>query len=126
MYCSFHVREGTRLAVPLRSHESITARVAAAADQVDDARVYEALTSASTRKLVASLVGAWAGRRDDARIATREVDCRLLTLDDTVEFFNLILGTQLTPPGKEGPRRLRACPLTVGSRAARAQSVPPH
>src|SRR6267143_35882 len=28
-------------------------------------------------------------------------DGRLLTLDDTVEFFNLILGTQLTPQEKQ-------------------------
>jgi len=28
-------------------------------------------------------------------------DGRLLTLDDTVEFFNLILGTQLTAPEKK-------------------------
>jgi hypothetical protein len=27
-------------------------------------------------------------------------DGRLLTLDDTVEFFNLILGTRLTPQEK--------------------------
>ncbi len=27
-------------------------------------------------------------------------DGRLLTLDDTVEFFNLVLGTQLTPAEK--------------------------
>ena len=27
-------------------------------------------------------------------------DGRLLTLDDTVEFFNLVLGTQLTPDEK--------------------------
>ena len=28
-------------------------------------------------------------------------DGRLLTLDDTVEFFNLVLGTQLTPQEKQ-------------------------
>ena len=28
-------------------------------------------------------------------------DGRLLTLDDTVEFFNLVLGTKLTPPEKQ-------------------------
>ena len=28
-------------------------------------------------------------------------DGRLMTLDDTVEFFNLVLGTKLTPPEKQ-------------------------
>jgi len=28
-------------------------------------------------------------------------DQRLLTLEDTVEFFNLILGTKLAPQGKQ-------------------------
>ena len=30
-------------------------------------------------------------------------DERLMTLDDTVEFFNLILGTKLTPQEKKDP-----------------------
>ena len=33
-------------------------------------------------------------------------DGRLLTLADTVEFFNLVLGVKLTPAGKGSPRRL--------------------
>mgnify|MGYP003694255291 CR=1 FL=1 len=39
-------------------------------------------------------------------------DGRLLTLDDTVEFFNLVLGTQLTDRGEEGPRRVPHGALT--------------
>ena len=38
-------------------------------------------------------------------------DERLLTLEDTVEFFNLILGTKLDAAGKAGSGRIPAHPL---------------
>ena len=38
-------------------------------------------------------------------------DDRLLTLEDTVEFFNLVLGTKLTQPGEGGPGRVPALPV---------------
>jgi len=41
-------------------------------------------------------------------------DGRLLTLDDTVEFFNLILGTQLTADERS---RTRGVPTRASSRA---------
>ena len=43
-------------------------------------------------------------------------DDRLLTLEDTVEFFNLVLGRSLSAAGKEGPGGVPARP--VGSRSS--------
>ena len=40
-------------------------------------------------------------------------DGRLLTLDDTVEFFNLVLGTKLTAAGEAGPGAVHAGSVTV-------------
>jgi cytochrome c peroxidase len=40
-------------------------------------------------------------------------DGRLLTLDDTVEFFNLILGTQLTPEEKKDLAAFLRCPVNT-------------
>jgi len=42
------------------------------------------------------------------------IDGRLLTLDDTVEFFNLILGVKLTAEEEEGPGGVHA--RAVGAR----------
>ena len=47
-------------------------------------------------------------------------DGRLMTLADTVEFFNLVLGTKLTPGGEGCARRLHACALRSAAGARRA------
>ena len=39
-------------------------------------------------------------------------DGRLLTLDDTVEFFNLVPASKLTDAGEEGPGRVHAAAVT--------------
>ena len=46
-------------------------------------------------------------------------DDRLLTLDDTVEFFNLVLGLKLTAAGEEGPRRVHARAVADDDRGQR-------
>ena len=40
-------------------------------------------------------------------------DGRCFTLEDTVEYFNLIQQLHLTRPGEEGPRRLPPLPVKV-------------
>ena len=44
-------------------------------------------------------------------------DGRLLTLEDTVEFFNLVLGTKLDPAGEAGSGALPAGFITCRRRA---------
>jgi hypothetical protein len=62
---------------------------------LNDLRVFERVASLRSFSAAARALGA------PKSSVSRSVDQRLLTLDDTVEFFNLVLGDKLTAQEKQ-------------------------